>query len=571
MSNRSYRRLYKSLLVLLPLILCSVAVQAQSFSKELANGITLTQRIINSPKPQIINAVTIDPKAQGVKIRSVLSRDKVYDTDPSRGREYVSSMAKRLNATAVVNADFFPMDGQVPGDPLNLLIRDGELLSEPMSNRVAVGITSDGQVKFDRLQLESKVTVGDKWFPIRGLNRPRNGNELVVFTTKYYSSTCTSQNGTEAIIKCDSLPKLGTPIKGTVTEVKSACGDTTIPDGSIVLSGFGTGAKFIDDNLKPGTEITMEFTPKPLNTTGWEKVVEAVGGGPWLVKNGRVLVDSKDEGFNAGFTGGRNPRTAAGVTRDGKLVLATVDGRQDMSKGMSLAELAGVMLAQGCVEAINLDGGGSTTMATAAGILNSPSSGIERAVSDGLGVIGETKPVAGETDFSISAPSTSILTDTTVQLSLVDSTGKPLSDDLVKRAVWGTTTGGAGFVDQSGRFYAFRAKKGNVVATIGTHTAVLPIEVVGKIDTLIARLTVDISGDPNKSVLTASVKDTSGALAEGRQMTVTVVGGTAEQPTITTRGGQASTIINWTAAPGEPTQVTVTCGDLTPVVLQRPR
>jgi exopolysaccharide biosynthesis protein len=124
------------------------------------------------------------------------------------------------------------------------------------------------------------------------------------------------------------------------------------------------------------------------------KPLEAVGGRPIIVRDSAIAGEVDTFG-NAGFRG-RNPRTAAGIARNGKqLILVTVDGRDPRNVGMSLRELAGVMLALGAREAINLDGGGSTTMVVAAPggadgrhIVNHPSDkGGERTVGDALAVV----------------------------------------------------------------------------------------------------------------------------------------------------------------------------------------
>jgi exopolysaccharide biosynthesis protein len=121
---------------------------------------------------------------------------------------------------------------------------------------------------------------------------------------------------------------------------------------------------------------------------------EAVGGRPVIVRDSAVAREADSFG-SAGFRG-RNPRTAAGIARDGtRLILVTVDGRDSSNAGMTLHELADLMLALGAREAINLDGGGSTTMVVAdphasgsMRIVNHPSDkGGERAVGDALAIV----------------------------------------------------------------------------------------------------------------------------------------------------------------------------------------
>lgn len=564
--NSTRRRFHRPLLLSLILILCTISAHAQTFSKDLANGVTLTQKVITAGGPQVINALKIDPKAPGVRVQAVIAQDKVFQETPSKGCESVSSMAKRLNAIAAVNGDFFPMGTDMPGDPLNLMVRDGEPISEPMSKpaqRVVFGITSDGRCLMDSgLTLDARVKLADgKWFPIRGINRKRRDHELIIYTDKFCEHTCTAADGSEAVIKLDSPLKVGTPVTGTVSDLKTGAGDCPISDGALILSGKGTGAAFLDENLKPGTLVTVEFTVKSQTSSGWDKVVQAVGGGSWLVKDGKEFIDAKAEGFGAGFYAATHPRTAAGVTSDGMLILVTVDGRQSISGGMSLSQLAKVMLSQGCVQAANLDGGGSTTMASYYGILNSPSGGIERQVSNGVAVFAEEKQSTDEAEFTI-APIATVLSGTSVQVSLLDVSGQQLSEEITKRVIW-STRGGAGFIDQSGRFYGIKARNGEIVAKLGSRIVSIPVETIGGVpDKVSASLKADASGAPNRAVLVVSVSDLNSNGVGGAQVAVKVTGGTADQPALTTdERGSASTGITWDGMPGA--GVAVACGKLT--------
>ncbi len=106
---------------------------------------------------------------------------------------------------------------------------------------------------------------------------------------------------------------------------------------------------------------------------------QAVGGGPTLLRNGRVVLWGRPPDI-----GGRQPRTAVGLCPDRKVLLVTIDGRSRASAGATLAEEARYMLALGARNAINLDGGGSTTMVIKGHVVNAPADGSERCVSDAL-------------------------------------------------------------------------------------------------------------------------------------------------------------------------------------------
>ena len=118
------------------------------------------------------------------------------------------------------------------------------------------------------------------------------------------------------------------------------------------------------------------------------------GGGPRILRAGRVAVAARAEGFAPvpsffrSFVAGRQPRTLAGVRADGTLLLVTVDGRAPgWSAGMTLPEAARLMRSLGARDALNLDGGGSSTMTVRGEVVNRPSDRVERRVSDGLFVM----------------------------------------------------------------------------------------------------------------------------------------------------------------------------------------
>ena len=124
----------------------------------------------------------------------------------------------------------------------------------------------------------------------------------------------------------------------------------------------------------------------PATSTPWI-VEDALGGGPALVSNGRVNVTTDEEVFFGTAIPYTHPRTAAGIAADGTLLLLLVDGRQRLSRGVRLEELAGMLVEIGAEEALNLDGGGSSSLVVNGKLLNNPvGRGTEREVMTALGV-----------------------------------------------------------------------------------------------------------------------------------------------------------------------------------------
>ena len=169
---------------------------------------------------------------------------------------------------------------------------------------------------------------------------------------------------------------------GFVAVTRPAGGGWPIDPGTVVLTAPETSQL---GTLMPGEPITLTTTV----TAGWESIQQAVGGREWIVRDGAVSISPRPASADE-----IHPRSSVGLTPDGRLILATVDGRQPgWSAGMRLPELAELMLSRGAVNALNLDGGGSTSLAIRrAGtngpvLVNRPSDGSERAVTNSIQVV----------------------------------------------------------------------------------------------------------------------------------------------------------------------------------------
>ena len=149
--------------------------------------------------------------------------------------------------------------------------------------------------------------------------------------------------------------------------------------------------------ILPDRTLTIQRVADVLTTVSgynWVTTYHGIGGGPNLLTNGIVSVTTTEEGFDTASGIGpvsRNPRTAVGYTTTGQLVMVVVDGRQSSwSVGMTLTEMAQFLQDIGVQYAMNLDGGGSSTLVTGGTVRNSPSDGNERAVANGLMVFYDT-------------------------------------------------------------------------------------------------------------------------------------------------------------------------------------
>ena len=302
----------------------------------------------------------IDPAA-GYGIKPALSNDEVV------GLETLSPIAERASAVAAINGSYFALSGDI----LGLLKIDGKIVSTPSLPRTAMGVMPDGKVLIDQVDYQGRVTLPDgQQVAIGGVDCERGPNSLILYNSYYNDSTGTNNYGIEYSIDDDKVTKISQ-------------GNTAIAPGGMVLSAHGTAADALV-KLKVGDTVKIQQT---LGSALWDKTLYALGAGPTLVKNGGVYLTTTAEEFGSDVAGGRAPRTALGVTKDGHVLLVVLDGRQSNSIGLTLLELAKFMQELGSVDAMNLDGGGSSEMVIKGKVVNKPSDGRERRIGDALLVI----------------------------------------------------------------------------------------------------------------------------------------------------------------------------------------
>jgi hypothetical protein len=306
--------------------------------------------------------------------------------DEILGAEKTSSLSLRHGALAAVNGGYFRTEGLLKGEPAGLMALAGRVLSEPARGRASLAAAEIGglaRIAVAQIRIKGRVRTGNpaakaaESRPIDGYNRDRGRDDLVVFTPEFHRTTLTDPSGAEAIVR-----------GGAVVEVRDKAGSSIIPADGFVVSGRGAAAEWIRTSLRPRTAVRIQTEIEAEPALPFEPDF-LIGGGPRLLRAGRT-VPSEAEAFPGGFYASRHPRTAIGLRADGRIVLATVDGRQPgLSVGMTIAELAGLMAELRCVEALNLDGGGSTTMVVKGKVVNSPSDPAgERAVSDAILLFG---------------------------------------------------------------------------------------------------------------------------------------------------------------------------------------
>lgn len=321
-----------------------------------------------------ISARLLEIRARDARLDLELGKDGL------QGRDTVPSMAARRGALAAVNAGFFGTNG----DPAGIFKINGQLVSDTSRPRGAVGFArpEGPPLLFDRVTARAHLKAGRVNVPVSGVDTARGARAVTVYTPRYGSTTRTTGDGTEWIVE-------GSPLR--VTEV-SRSSSSAIPSKGFVISASGAIPPALA-RLKKGDRVDLSFTyATALGTSAsaWRNADDIVGGAGLLLLRGREVRDWKEEQLAAaGFVDARHPRTLVGRDREGDTWLVVVDGRQPgHSAGMSLPELTAFSRRLGLVDALNLDGGGSSTMVVKGSVVNKPSDPTgPRPVSDAIVVL----------------------------------------------------------------------------------------------------------------------------------------------------------------------------------------
>lgn len=362
----------------------------------LAPGVELTQIVrggkaadeddIGTTKkgPWRVAVLRIDPRSAKGRLIST------YGPDLARS-ETVSSLAASAGALAGVNSSYFTFtrSAKYPGDPVGLGLYDGRLLSEPEATSTEVDVLVDskkGKVRFGRLTWSGRLknTKTEARLGLELLNSPpvvpkscakltdprkcKKSGDVVRFDPAFASSTPKGP-GAEVV-----LDKNGCVVKTAKKRGRK------LKAGQTSVQATGKQSKTLLTLVKKGcldTKLTLrDDKGKTVERTAG---LYGVAGRYRLVKDGKVVVPKKKSAF---FD--RNPRTLIGTDEHGVISLVTIDGTQTTSVGATLEETAEVAVSLGLTDAVNLDGGGSTTMVASGQVVNHPSHTAQRRVGDAL-------------------------------------------------------------------------------------------------------------------------------------------------------------------------------------------
>lgn len=338
-----------------------------------APGVTAAEYdLVTGAGPIVANVVSIEPSRKDVVIETVLASDALT----SNG-ETISSMARRTNAVAGINADYFDIGNT--NRPTNIVVRDGRLLRTPRK-RYSLVITRAGSAQIIENAFTGTLDMAGRNEQLDAVNElPPPGGGISLITPEF-GEIPPQDNVTLVAV---------TPMEGAApftTYRVDAIADNSalLPPGYYVAIGLNAYGNTGVPN--PGDTLAVSGDLTPL---GISQIAAAVGGGPLILQNGDWYDDP--DGPSGGEYSARGPASGAAIEPDGTLLLLQIDGRQpDRSVGITRPEFAAFMRAFGSVEGLAFDGGGSSEIALRAlgtrdpQLRNHPSDGPERPVADGI-------------------------------------------------------------------------------------------------------------------------------------------------------------------------------------------
>lgn len=260
------------------------------------------------------------------------------------GEERVRNMAERTQALAAINGSFF--HGTRLASSVGLVMRDGEIIADSRHRRTSLGITSDRRFVMGIPQIQTGLYFfdSDRFQPVNGINQPRRTRQTIVYTSRFGKRTQTNHAGCEVVVEKNRVVRYGT-------------GNTPIPREGFVISAHGKSGSEIQKLYPLGSRISLQAKSRG----EWKKVRTVITGAPHLVHHGRIHNTYYQEKLQPSLKA-PNSRSAVGYTHNQKLLLINVFPEGKGGGGVTYTRLAQIMRRLGAIEAMGLDGGGSTSL-----------------------------------------------------------------------------------------------------------------------------------------------------------------------------------------------------------------
>jgi len=316
--------------------------------------------------------LAVNPSQAGVSLAPILS-----NPGTAVGIAPLAQTARSMGVAAAINGGFFNRNNQLS---LGAIRRDGRWISGPILNRGAIAWDNAGNFKFDRLTLqETLVTQTGQRLPLTHLNSGYIQAGIGRYTSDW-GPVYLPLSDNEILVTVQNN-------RVTNKEVIAAAGSKSVDipsDGYLLVL---RSSKSKSNALTIGTSLRLESITTPVEFNRFPQVLAA---GPLLMQNRQIVLNTETEKFSKAFATERASRSAIGQLADGTLLIAAVHNRLD-GKGITLVEVAQLMQQLGAINALNLDGGSSTTLYMGGQILDRPLKTTAR-VQNGLGIYIQPNP-----------------------------------------------------------------------------------------------------------------------------------------------------------------------------------
>jgi len=314
--------------------------------------------------------LAVDPRQPGVSLKPILPNPGTL-----AGTAPLLRTAQQAQVAAAINGGFFNRNNQLPLGAVRL---DGRWLSGPILGRGAIAWNADGGTKIDRLTLQETIVTNKQRLPLTHLNSAYVQAGVARYTSGWGSSYSPLTDNEILVIVQNNKVVSQQPI--------GAAGSNAIP---IPATGYLLAVRSNRNAataLTVGTMLQLETAVTPTEFSRYDQII---GGGPLLLQNRQIVLDAKAEQFSNAFAIEQASRSAIGQTADGKLLIAAVHRDLD-GNGATLTAIAQIMQQLGAVNALNLDGGSSTTLYLGGQLLDRLPRNAAR-VHNGIGVVIQPK------------------------------------------------------------------------------------------------------------------------------------------------------------------------------------
>ncbi len=429
-----------------------------------------------------INVIRIDLNNQYTELKGLFNPNGIPN------RDTVSNMVQKHDAIAGINGDYF--NYQPLPSSLGTLINDGELISSSIEIEWALPtffVNNSSKASIDYLDNKMVITniYNGSQAIIDSINKVSTDFSKITLLNKHWGEKSIGnrfhQDLTEVLI-----------VNGQVQDKRKGGEPFTIPTtGDAYVLAVRNNSL---DNFNIGDMVDLELTTVP----DVEGIKFAIGGGSIILKDGELSLTNIN-------SKGNEPRTGIGINQDkSEVILVTIDGRDSSFKGVSQEMFGAILRELGAYNAINLDGGGSTTMAIKpkgedkAIVVNKPSDGGQRSVVNAVGVFSNA-PIGELSYLKLTTDEAQMFVDTTrtIKVKGYDENYNPI--DIDETLVKLSSTGIEG-IFEGNKFKATTSGKGKIIAEYNGIIGEMEMEVLGPVVDLVTnttRINVDTNSQYN--------------------------------------------------------------------------